>query len=131
MTGVELPALGSAAVDVAALGPPVASPVEWRDEQGQVIARGQAHVDGSVVELVRVARYAWLRDGSEVAVSALAGAAPDEVAEGFERFALPMLLQQRGIESLHASAVAGSAGVVALCGVAGTGKSSLAAGLAT
>jgi hypothetical protein len=46
--------------------------------------------------------------------------------EVYYRFALPMILQAAGAEMLHASGVLGGAGVVAFCGAAGTGKSTLA-----
>lgn len=46
--------------------------------------------------------------------------------EVYYRFALPMILQAAGAEMLHASAIHGSSGVVALCGSSGTGKSTLA-----
>ena len=46
--------------------------------------------------------------------------------EVYYRFALPMILQAAGAEMLHASAVQGPLGVVALCGTSGTGKSTLA-----
>lgn len=46
--------------------------------------------------------------------------------EVYYRFALPMILQAAGAEMLHASAVLGTKGVVAFCGISGTGKSTLA-----
>jgi hypothetical protein len=42
---------------------------------------------------------------------------------------LPLVVQGRGIQVLHASAVAGPGGIVALCGRSGAGKSTLAAEL--
>jgi hypothetical protein len=43
---------------------------------------------------------------------------------------LPLVVQSRGREVLHASAVAGPSGVVVLCGPSGAGKSTLAGALA-
>ena len=48
----------------------------------------------------------------------------------FVRALLPLLLQQRGLATLHASAVATDAGAVLFLGSSGAGKSSLAAALA-
>ena len=45
------------------------------------------------------------------------------------RSVLPLVVQARGTQVLHASAVTGPAGVVALCGVSTSGKSTLAAAL--
>jgi hypothetical protein len=52
------------------------------------------------------------------------------VRDGYHRFVLPLVLQARGLEVLHASAVRIPAGVVALCGASETGKSTLARALA-
>jgi len=54
---------------------------------------------------------------------------PDSVLDAFRRAVLPMALQARGLEVLHASAVRTPRGVLALCAVAETGKSTLACGL--
>lgn len=42
---------------------------------------------------------------------------------------LPLVVQARGTQVLHASAVAGRNGVIAMCGLSGVGKSTLAARL--
>ena len=42
---------------------------------------------------------------------------------------LPLVLQARGTQVLHASAIVGKTGIVVLCGVSGAGKSTLAAAL--
>ncbi len=47
------------------------------------------------------------------------------IEEVYYRFALPMILQAAGAEMLHASGVMGNSGVVAFCGISGTGKSTL------
>ena len=53
----------------------------------------------------------------------------DEVGQLLVRVLLPLLLQQRGLTTLHASAVATSAGAVLFLGPSGAGKSSLASAL--
>jgi hypothetical protein len=56
-------------------------------------------------------------------------ASNDLVQSVFHRFALPMILQARGLELLHASAVKIDSGVVAMCADSGTGKSTTASAL--
>jgi hypothetical protein len=51
------------------------------------------------------------------------------IHDTYLRSILPLALQAWGTEVLHASAVHTSRGIVALCAVSGTGKSTLAAGL--
>lgn len=54
------------------------------------------------------------------------GASDALVEETFRRAVLPLALQARGVQVLHASAVAGRRGVVALAAVSATGKSTTA-----
>lgn len=51
------------------------------------------------------------------------------VEDTYWRSVLPLFVQHRGAQALHASAVVGPAGVVGICGRAGAGKSTLACGL--
>jgi hypothetical protein len=57
------------------------------------------------------------------------GIAADAVAELYWHSALPLVVQARGGEVLHASGVLMSRGVVALCGASKSGKSTIAYGL--
>lgn len=103
----------------------------WRDRQGAVCAYGGNDDDGSGF---------WLRvPGIGVFVIPSVGEVvlgePETCGSGelledaFRRTVLPLALQARGLEVLHASAVYDSRGVVGLCGISGTGKSTLAANL--
>jgi serine kinase of HPr protein (carbohydrate metabolism regulator) len=57
--------------------------------------------------------------------------APRRVVEDlFLTTAMPLLLQSEGFEALHASAVQTGGGVVACCGFSGSGKTTVAYGLA-
>jgi hypothetical protein len=111
------------------LGPAVAPEVEWKDGEGRVAVRSALHASGATVDLVGVGRFVIL-DGSDV-VHAWPAADRSDVAvtDGFTRSVLPLILQHRGAQYLHASAVVTPAGVVVLCGRSGTGKSTLAAAL--
>jgi hypothetical protein len=79
------------------------------------------------VTIPGVAAFGFADAGPVTAVAD--GAAPDEVEDAWVRSALPLVVQARGTQVLHASAVAGARGAVALCGLSTAGKSSLAAAL--
>ena len=57
------------------------------------------------------------------------GASPEEIEDAWVRSVLPLVVQARGTQVLHASAVATPGGMVALCGTSTAGKSTLAAAL--
>lgn len=82
------------------------------------------------VRFVGVATFAFGSDNETVR----ADGAPTvdwETLEGlFETAVLPFVLQTRGYEALHASAVQMEGGVVGLCAHSGTGKTTAAFGLA-
>ncbi len=88
---------------------------------------GEARSGAFLMLIEGVARY-LVTDGRDVLIEPLEG--DDEVA-GFFCVGLPftILLQQRGVATLHAAAVATEAGAVLLLGRSGIGKSSLAAAL--
>lgn len=75
-----------------------------------------------------VAGYRFAAAG---AVTALPdGGTRAEIDDAWLRSVLPLVVQARGTQVLHASAVASGGRVVALCGVSTAGKSTLAAALA-
>jgi hypothetical protein len=73
-----------------------------------------------------VASYRFTQQGGEVAAAVADGARAELVLDAYRRRVLPMAVQVRGCEVLHASAVRSSVGVVGLCGVTQTGKSTIA-----
>jgi hypothetical protein len=94
----------------------------WR-EQGEVCGLGYAAAGSNWLHLPNVATF---RLGEDVVPFPLPSASSDLIEEAYERSVLPLALQALGGHALHASAVLGPAGVVALCGDSGTGKSTLA-----
>lgn len=93
---------------------------------------------GPDLHAFRVRGTAWLTlpglaafrlEEEEVALVPDGGSAK-AIDDAWVRSVLPLALQERGTQVLHASALAGEAGIVALCGVATAGKSTLAAALA-
>jgi hypothetical protein len=117
-----------------ALAPPPVpafdSPVEiWRDHAGAIYAYGEILGEECWMHVPGLASFRFTRDGDEVAAAITDGAEEELVLDAFRRRVLPMALQVRGREILHASAISSPAGVTALCGASQTGKSTIAFGL--
>lgn len=87
----------------------------------------QARPGAFLLHIEGVARY-LVTDGRDVLIEPLGGDA-DDVAAFFVGTPLTVLLQQRGVVTLHAAAIATEAGAVLLLGRSGIGKSALAAAL--
>jgi hypothetical protein len=110
--------------------PPLSSPVEiWRDHAGSVYAYGQIVGEECWMHLPGLASFRFTADDDEVAAAVTSDAEEDLVLDAYRRRVLPMALQVRGCEILHASAVYSPSGVAALCGASLVGKSTLAFGL--
>ncbi|HET7457342.1 MAG TPA: hypothetical protein VFJ74_06785 [Gemmatimonadaceae bacterium] len=98
----------------------------WRERDGSVCALG--HVERADERWFRLFGVASFRFGSTGAVVAFVDEGRDleQVRDAYFRSVLPLVLQSRGLEVLHASAVRAPHGVVALCAAKETGKSTLA-----
>lgn len=101
----------------------------WRDLDGRLCALGERRGGRLRLHLPGLASYEFSLVDDDVAVRA-AGDRRETVHDQFYRTALPLILQARGCEVLHASAVTTPAGVVALCAEKESGKSTLAYALA-
>ena len=102
----------------------------WRDEAGGVIASGWLRGDLRSLAFPGLGVYEFSAGGrGPVVASAEPGAWVPHVVDTFRRSVLPLALQVRGAEVLHASGVVIRQRVVALCAVSGTGKSTLARAL--
>jgi len=101
----------------------------WRERDGRVAAYGGS-LDGS--RWMRIPGLAaFVFSGKSVTAYTEAAAGDDDVHDAYRRNVLPMALQVLGYEVLHASAVRGPRGVLALCAISETGKSTIAYGLST
>jgi len=98
----------------------------WRDATGNVAAVGGRRGDKCWIEVPAVGRFSFSVDDEEVVGHVKPGVDPALVEDRFLRAILPLVLQARGEELLHASAVLTPRGIVAVCGESGAGKSSLA-----
>ena len=97
------------------------------DPDGGIVAYGWREGDSYWLEAPGAAIFAFTAGGGGVRAHALGPA--EAVIDAFQSLALPMALQVSGFDVLHASAVAGQAGVVGFCGFSGTGKTTTALAL--
>lgn len=101
----------------------------WRDADGTPCAWGGAFGSRHRLEIPNVGSFLFHADAPEVEVVARPGVPDALVRDAYLRMVLPLALQAAGREVLHGSAVLTRRGVLALCAVSGTGKSTLAYGL--
>ena len=101
----------------------------WRDEAGTTVAIGQTIGDEHWVHVPSLGAFTFSRRGGGITAVPDPGADQALIEDTFRRMVMPLALQAQGREVLHASAVGLPAGVIALCAVSGTGKSTLACAL--
>jgi hypothetical protein len=101
----------------------------WYDSDGVACAYSSTVGELHWMNLPGVATFCFSTTPGQVAAYPERSIPEHVVADNFLRAVMPMALHVRGWELLHASAVLAPAGVVALCAVAGTGKSTAAYGL--
>ena len=101
----------------------------WYDGAGEPCAYGVTTDGHHWLHLPGLASFCFPDTGEEVRVIAQPPPQYDLIRDTYFRSVLPLVFQARGTEVLHASAVRTPRGIVALCAVSGTGKSTLAAGL--
>jgi len=101
----------------------------WRDTTGAVYAYGEVLGEDCWMHVPGLASFRFTRRDDEVAAAVASGVTEESVIDAYQRRVLPMAIQVRGLEILHASAVIAPGGVTALCGVSQTGKSTIAFGL--
>lgn len=102
------------------------TPEVWRDNDGAVAAYGWVVGDVSWMTVPGVGVFRFALSGGPVRASPDPAAPWSLVEDAYQRNVLPMVLQVRGREVLHASAVQTASGIVALCARSGVGKSTLA-----
>jgi len=98
----------------------------WRDTTGAIYAYGERRGDECLMHVPGLASYSFTQHGDEVAATVAHGARAEVVLDAYRRRVLPMAVQVRGCEVLHASGVRSAGGVIGLCGVTQTGKSTVA-----
>lgn len=107
------------------------------DVSDGAVARWEAN-DGLELLGYRVGGVGWVAvpgvaafrfDGGADVVAVADGAGAAEIHDAWVRSVLPLVVQAQATQVLHASALEGAAGAVALCGASTAGKSTLAAAL--
>lgn len=98
----------------------------WRDLDGRVCAYGESAGGRHCVHLPGLASFRFDDDSDTVRATPHPPARLDLIRDAFTRSVLPLVLQARGEEVLHASAFLAGGGVVAMCATSETGKSTLA-----
>jgi hypothetical protein len=101
-----------------------ALPMEWRRADGSLWA--SCRVVGGYAEIWVPGTACFRVEDRGICATVFAPGQEATAVDLYRRFVLPMMLQAYGAEALHASAVLGVRGVVAFCGEAGVGKSTLA-----
>lgn len=101
----------------------------WRDTEGRVCAYGQTIGQQHRVHLPGLASFEFSSPSNHVIAYPWPCVQTDQIVDMYRRTVLPLVLQSRGQEVLHASGVLTRHGVVGLCAVSGTGKSTTAFGL--
>ena len=99
----------------------------WYEPDGRTVAAlGHADDDaGWWFHMPGLASFRFMTTGDVVAIDRR-GAAEARIRDAYQRSVLPLVLQARGLEVLHASAVLAHRGVIALCAIKETGKSTIA-----
>src|SRR5215218_2395408 len=87
----------------------------WRDHDGTICAYGHIEDELYWMHLPGLASFRFGRDGAGVTAIAQPPIREDWILDAYYRNVLPIVLQVRGQEALHASAVLTSRGVIALC----------------
>lgn len=98
----------------------------WRDNGGGVFARAWVDGDACRLEWQGLGTFRFDLVSTVVRVWPAPGATASVVDDVFGRVLQPIILQARGVQSLHASAVLGAQGALAFCGTGYSGKSTLA-----
>lgn len=110
--------------------PPFNPSVEvWHDNEGLVAAYAEVHGEEYRMHLPGLATFSFTHDRDEVCAAVGSHARDEVIVDAYFKKVLPLALQVRGREALHASAVQVPKGVAALCGPSASGKSTIAYGL--
>lgn len=106
--------------------PEVVRHESWTDGRGRPCAWGCGSLEGGRIEVAGVGVYCFSSRSRIVEAHLARGLPISRARAAFDRVVRPLVLQTRGWQPVHASAVAQATGVVGLCGRSGAGKSTMA-----
>ena len=101
----------------------------WRNKRGGVVATGMTRDGVHWMHWPFLAAYRFASGDPSITAFPAAHAPRDVLEDTYRRSVVPMALQARGSEALHASASLFPAGVVGFFAASETGKSTIAYGL--
>jgi len=101
----------------------------WPDHDGVIYAYGHVQGNEHWMHIPDLATFRFSPFGEEVAATVSNASTQEVIIDAFHRRVLPMVVQVRGREVLHASAIHSEAGVLGFCGITRSGKSTIAFGL--
>lgn len=100
------------------------------DARGDLLAYCRAGNGALRVDVPDIASFYYQHDADDVSAVPHRPLPTRFILDTYHHCVLPLILPALGTEVLHASAVTGTEGVAAFCGESGTGKSTIAVGLA-
>lgn len=100
-----------------------------RDPDGIVHAYGARSQRDGWISVPHIARFRFSLQDDEIDAFPVDSASEALVLDAYYGTALPLILQARGLEALHASAIESASGVTAFCAISGVGKSTFAQAL--
>jgi hypothetical protein len=121
-----LPELELAAIQIAGESAADGLISRWETNDGSPMA-GYRAAGAAWIVIPGIAAFRFADDGPVVARPD--GASETMIREAWLRSVLPLVVQARGFQVLHASAISTGKGVLAICGVSTSGKSTLAAAM--
>lgn len=101
----------------------------WRENDGSICAYGHVVQEQYWIHFVGLASYCFSQTSDQVIAYPQPSVQLEWVWDTYYRSVVPLALQALGKEALHASAVLTQRGVIALCAVSETGKSTISYGL--
>lgn len=101
----------------------------WRDSRGEAVAHGWVREGALTMGFPGLGGYRFSAAGGPVTGAPVPGANSRMLEPTYWKSVVPFVLQARGYEVLHASAIAATGGVAAFCAISETGKSTLARAL--
>jgi len=98
----------------------------WRDDDRRAFAEAAVHGRGYRLEWQGIGVLTFEPDSLRVHLWPAAGVDEAEAVSAVLHVVQPVILQSLGYQTVHASAIQLTTGIVAFCGVSGSGKSTMA-----